>query len=447
MTVPVHNLYDFVHQATKNKFLLLYFYPWGHKSLTDVHHYQLDQAWLDGPRGISVESRVVPFNTQIYNSWVQIQAFQPVILCHDQEPLHFDLYNSNSDFVKHTAAVHKNQFDIELSPQTLSQNLRLSLLKSVQKTWILLHSELNSPEVSRYESTGKFQGAYWWSHAVIARDWYRYAQHDQALQPGHLRKLFLCYSRDTAGSRLYRKDFQEQLHEVQLDNQCQFQSFDSSPVGADASAIYNPEDFNHTAISVVLETVFDQRIHLTEKILRAIACGHPFILAAGPGSLQLLRSYGFHTFQGYINEDYDTIVDPALRLQAIVKEMNRIANLPQTKQTELIKILRSIADHNRQRFFSDDFFQLVVDQLKRNVNTAFAHHQGKLDFSVWWQQRRWRKQQLGTAWKQVTDRRNAIDLVLAYRQQRLSQLRTIIPSQDSSRSDSCKVLTLSKIES
>ena len=421
MTVPVHNLYDFVHQVTKNKYLLLYFYPWGHKNITDVHHYQLDQSWLDGPRGISVENRSVPSDIPIYNNWVHVQAFQPVILCHDQEPLHFDLYNSNSDFVKHVAAVKENQLDVDLSPQTLSQNLRLSLLKSVQKTWILLHSEVNSPELARYEDTGRFQGAYWWSHAVIARDWYRYAQHDRALQPDHSHKLFLCYSRDTAGSRSYRKDFREQLRKVQLDKQCQFQSFDSNPVGPDASAIYNPEDFNHTAVSVVLETVFDQRIHLTEKILRAIACGHPFILAAGPGSLQLLRSYGFHTFSGYINEDYDTITDPALRLQAIVKEMNRIANLSQPKQAELIEILRSIAAYNKKRFFSDEFFQQVVDQLERNVNTAFAQHQGQLDFSVWWQQRRWRKQQLGAAWKQVTNHRQAIDLVLANRQQRLKQ--------------------------
>jgi hypothetical protein len=46
----------------------------------------------------------------------------------------------------------------------------------------------------------------------------------------------------------------------------------------------------------VAETVFDTRIHLTEKTLRPIACGHPFILAAGPGSLKYLQTYGFRTF-------------------------------------------------------------------------------------------------------------------------------------------------------
>jgi hypothetical protein len=60
--------------------------------------------------------------------------------------------------------------------------------------------------------------------------------------------------------------------------------------------------------------------------------------------------------------------------------MNRIANLSQTKQTELIEALRSIAAYNRQRFFSDEFFQQVVDQLEDNVNSAFAQHQGQLNF-------------------------------------------------------------------
>ena len=421
MTVPVHNLYDFVHQATKNKFLLLYFYPWGHKSLTDVHHYQIDQAWLDGPRGIPAENRVYPYNTAISDWSVQMRAFQPIIMCHDQEPLQFDLYTEHSDFAKEIKELNKTQYDIDLSPTTLSQNLRLSLMKSVQKSWILLHSELNSPELVQYESTGRFQGAYWWSHAVIARDWYRFAKIDQALCPGQQYKLFLSYSRDTTGLRSYRRDFQNLLQQHRLEQHCQFQSFDNNKVGADASAIYNPVDFNHTAISVVLETVFDRRIHLTEKILRAIACGHPFILAAGPGSLQLLRSYGFHTFHGYINEDYDTITDSTERLKAIVSEMNRIASLPTDKQASLIKIINEIAALNRKRFFSDEFYSQVIGELETNVNAAAEIQKDELNFDVWWNQRQWRKRYLGTKWKQIKNHNRPLDLVLIYRKHRLLQ--------------------------
>jgi hypothetical protein len=58
-----------------------------------------------------------------------------------------------------------------------------------------------------------------------------------------------------------------------------------------ASADYDYQDFINTQVSVVLETVFDEsRIHLTEKTLRPIACGHPFLLAAGPNSAQ--KSFG-----------------------------------------------------------------------------------------------------------------------------------------------------------
>jgi hypothetical protein len=151
--------------------------------------------------------------------------------------------------------------------------------------------------------------------------------------------------------------------------------------------------------------------------LRPIACGHPFILAAGPGSLKLLRSYGFHTFADYINESYDDIQDAQERLAAIVSEMRRIALLPKKQFNSLIQILRSIAELNRKRFFSLEFHQQVVDELERNVDAAFFIHAGEIDLDMWWQQRRERKQQLKT--KLVLS--PTTPLVPLYRQYRLSQ--------------------------
>jgi hypothetical protein len=399
----------------------MYFYPWGKKCITDVRWHQHSNEILDGPYGIPAENRYAEVTIKKIKSLIHLKHFQPVILCHDQEPLQFDLYNEHSEYVKMVAESSKNKKDIDLSPDMLRQNLRLSGMASVQKSWILLHSEINSIELKKYESTGRLCGAYWWSHAVIARDWYRFSHIDQALQPGNIRKLFLSYCRDDTGLRNYRKDFKKLVHFYQLENYCQTQSFNNTEVSADSSSVYNAEDFNHTGISVVLETVFDQRIHLTEKILRAIACGHPFILAAGPGSLQLLRSYGFHTFCGYINEDYDTITDKNKRLDAIVKEMRRIASLPPKEQNTLIETLRDIAALNKKRFFSDAFFQQVVDELKNNVATAFETHQGELDFSTWWQHRKWRKQQLGINWRQAPNISAFSYLIPLYRQQRLQQ--------------------------
>jgi hypothetical protein len=176
-----------------------------------------------------------------------------------------------------------------------------------------------------------------------------------------------------------------------LTEQCQIQSFDLPSVGSDASAIYNHNDFNNTAISVVLETVFDARIHLTEKILRPIACGHPFILAAGPGSLDLLRSYGFQTFTGYINESYDSITDNDERLSAIVQEMSRIQALPDQQRLALINSCRQISEYNRKLFFSEKFFNQVCNELIQNVCAAKRTTGDQLDFRLWLQERDWRQ--------------------------------------------------------
>jgi hypothetical protein len=286
-------------------------------------------------------------------------------------------------------SVRENQF---ASKELKNLNLRWVHPTSLQKTWILLHSELNSAELNKYESTGSFVGAYWWSHAMLSLDWYRFAEYDPALDiTDEYKKLFLIYCRDTTGSRTYRKTFISHLKKNNLDDNCQIGSFLDYNITSDSSAIYDAIDHNQTAISVVLETVFDARIHLTEKTLRPLACGHPFILAAGPGSLALLKKYGFQTFSPYINETYDTVQDNDLRLQLIVDEMKRIQLLPDSERTELITRCNQIAEINKAHYFSNDFFNQIVKELQDNVAAAFDQHQGQLNLSLWWEERKQRK--------------------------------------------------------
>jgi hypothetical protein len=391
MSIPVHNLYDFVHQTTKKQFFILYFSPWGSRELKNIRHYQLTDAHFDGANGIPIENRfesAVITADQIDRHWATF--VQPILLCHDQEPLNYNLYLDNTSIVQDHRAWHQEVTGVIFSSYAQNLNLRTLLPHSLQKKWVLLHSELNSQQLDRYEQTGRYIGAYWWSHAAIARDWYRFAEYDQAFCQHKYTKLFLTYCRDTTGSRAYRQDFLDLIKQANLIDQCQISSIDPDEINSDASAIYNVEDFNATAISVVLETVFDSRIHLTEKTLRAIACGHPFILAAGPGSLKLLRSYGFHTFTGYINESYDDIYDNQQRLKAICAEMTRISRLPTEELGQLIATCQSIAEYNKKHFFSDKFFKHVTDQLDNNVRVAFDHCPKQLDVESWYQDHKWR---------------------------------------------------------
>ena len=141
---------------------------------------------------------------------------------------------------------------------------------------------------------------------------------------------------------------------------------------ATASADYVSKDYIETGIEVVLETLFDDgRWHLTEKILRPIACGKPFILAATPGSLQYLKNYGFETFAELIDESYDTIDNSRDRLDAIIQEMKRISALNADAKQVLYTKLHEIAQRNKHRFFNGLFDQ-VIKEYRTNLNQAMG---------------------------------------------------------------------------
>ena len=133
--------------------------------------------------------------------------------------------------------------------------------------------------------------------------------------------------------------------------------------------MYNAQHYQQCAIDVVTETLFDDnRLHLTEKILRPIACGKPFILAGTWGSLAYLREYGFQTFGDLIDESYDTVKDPVRRLQAIARVMRNIARMPASRRQTLYQAMQTIADFNRQHFFSDDFATQLNNEYLVNMH-------------------------------------------------------------------------------
>jgi len=135
---------------------------------------------------------------------------------------------------------------------------------------------------------------------------------------------------------------------------------------------------------VVLETVVDgDKIHLTEKILRPIACGHPFVLVAGPGSLTYLKSYGFKTFDSVFDESYDQQTDTVKRLEMVVQTMKKIKQLSDSDWERI----NAIAAYNKQHFFSDTFVTQVTAELQTNLNSAVEFCLENRGDTLW----RWRK--------------------------------------------------------
>jgi hypothetical protein len=320
----------------------------------------------------------------------------PTIYCYDQEPLDYKYYQKSKYSAAHDHYQKLYNQEIELFN---GYNLRIDPW-NIHDKCLLLHSEKYSKEVQLYKNS-HFIPVYYWSHAVVALDWFRYAKHIDII-PATTQTQFLIYNRAWAGTREYRIKFVELLQKNNLVNDCKtsfnridpdtdtyytdhvFKNKDLKPeiiqdacTNTDApswsSADFCIEDYANTKLEIVLETLFDDtRIQLTEKILRPIACGHPFILASTPGSLQYLREYGFKTFSDVIDESYDSEQDPVARLNLIISAMKKIISWTPEQQKINQEKIKEITEYNKKHFFSDNFFQSIIFELKHNLKSGLA---------------------------------------------------------------------------
>jgi hypothetical protein len=87
-------------------------------------------------------------------------------------------------------------------------------------------------------------------------------------------------------------------------------------------------EYGESWFSVVTETEMRHRpSRITEKILKPLVNFHPLIVLGNPGSLAMIREYGFRTFGGVIDESYDEELDPRRRFDRAYSEIARLCRL------------------------------------------------------------------------------------------------------------------------
>ena len=358
MSIPLDCLYQYINNLADSVHagptFLFFFSPHGSKNLENIVGVNNNFTYLDC-------------------------VLAPHIYCNDQEPLNFEFYQQNL-------------------PAWPKFSNNLARLVSIYDNPIIIHSEKHSIEINKYQSAG-FVPCYYFNHALVSLDWYRFAQHVE--QKKKVTHKFLSYNRAWSGTREYRLKFAELLINLGLTKDCKMSIspiepelemhynmhkfinpiwrpaqvlenyFTISDAHSHYSAEFDLDDYQATDIEIVLETLFDDsRLHLTEKSLRPIAVGQPFIIAGTCGSLEYLRSYGFKTFGDVWDEQYDQIKDPKERLVQIADLMQHIANwLPDVRERKMAQA-QEIAEHNKRLFFSKDFFNHVIQELQDNLTTA-----------------------------------------------------------------------------
>ena len=343
--------------------------------------------------------KIDDLNVFIEHPWV-VKDQSPAVYCYDQEPLNYELYQNTQYKGLDTPEVQQFLSDNNIS--IANCNLKIWHFDNIYDKALLLHSELRSDNVEKYRQDN-FLPVYYWCHALIARDWFRAAEYLPIQKARNNRKTFLIYNRAWSNTREYRLKFLDLLIDNNLQSYCktwfnpiepqenihytnyscinsQFEPintledyFPTTQATANSSADFNLDDYRHSDFEVVLETLFDDsRHHFTEKILRPIACGCPFIVVGPKGSLQYLRQYGFQTFSTIIDERYDTIDDPIERLKAVTAVMKTISEWTEEQRLDRIETVKGIIEYNKQWFFSNEFHDSIVTELKLNLASAFA---------------------------------------------------------------------------
>ena len=112
--------------------------------------------------------------------------------------------------------------------------------------------------------------------------------------------------------------------------------------------------YDNVAIDIVTETVYHYPSpQITEKTLRPILQKRMFLIVGPYGSLKLLQHLGFMTFDPLICEDYDNIIDPFDRMDAILLEIDRLTALPIDTIQDYMLECNDILKHNREHLLSE----------------------------------------------------------------------------------------------
>lgn len=78
------------------------------------------------------------------------------------------------------------------------------------------------------------------------------------------------------------------------------------------------------ALELIVETT-SNFIFITEKTVRPLSAGMPFLMVSAPKTLQYLRDIGFQTYNNYIDESYDDELDLDKRIDLVTDLLSTIS--------------------------------------------------------------------------------------------------------------------------
>jgi hypothetical protein len=263
--------------------------------------------------------------------------------------------------------------------------------------------------VSDYALDEGYHLWYYFYHGFAALDWYRDFQYIEPQSFNQFDKVFICYNHLTSKYRSYRLHLVSNLIEKDLikhgyvslfykdtwretirdpenllDNRARVKIYNALknaeenliidkeiPTGS-MSANVNFDQLTGALFHIVTETIYFQpKLHLTEKVFKPIVSKRPFFLVAAPGNLSYLKSYGFRTFDRWIDESYDNEQDHYIRIEKITKELAKLCAMDPADLSMIHEEMQEVLEYNFNHFYGN-FKHIIIDELVDNFNKIVA---------------------------------------------------------------------------
>lgn len=145
--------------------------------------------------------------------------------------------------------------------------------------------------------------------------------------------------------------------------------YDGMIAGAQAWAILPTKVYEKSSLVFAIETMLhNDEFFVTEKSIKALISGRPGIIVASRNNLNGLQDMGFRTWEGIVDESYQRHDNPKHRIDFALQSISQYLNEDVLGNTSKLKLIREIAEHNRNHLFKNDWkknIREVVSSLKK----------------------------------------------------------------------------------
>tara|TARA_Y100001937_G_scaffold117812_1_gene171475 strand:- start:559 stop:1053 length:495 start_codon:yes stop_codon:yes gene_type:complete len=122
--------------------------------------------------------------------------------------------------------------------------------------------------------------------------------------------------------------------------------------------------FESAFVWIACETAKEQDgIFITEKTLKAVAYGKPFLINGDSGSIEYLKSIGYKTFADFWDESYD-LDNSVQKIEKITKIIKNICTMSLTDINSMYNDMLPILKHNQNLLRNTNQYDTLLGELQ-----------------------------------------------------------------------------------